>query len=292
MHSRDAFTAGLTPNRRRLHPILPSLLRIVAVRRRHLHGRGAADLAQPENGSSSTRHVPLSRRKGHDGSSFAPMTTSRCSPISWATSPNVVSFWRSTETATSPRGRSPGRPRCRGSRDAPCSSRSFGDTVAAGHAELWGSSLDARAVYAVASDTLGVPPGRIALYGYSLGSAIATELARDVSPKCLFSWHPSHRRARWRTVSHPAVACSIGQDSPGPHYDTEAIVRSFETPVGSLTECGRRDTCRHGPACIRHRKDAGGAAPPRAASHNDVVTRARSLLAWLARALGTSSGRD
>ena len=48
-----------------------------------------------------------------------------------------------------------------------------------------GVQLDARAAYGVARDSLGVPANRIALYGHSLGSAIAAELAREVHSEAL-----------------------------------------------------------------------------------------------------------
>ncbi|HEX6669493.1 MAG TPA: alpha/beta hydrolase [Gemmatimonadales bacterium] len=43
-----------------------------------------------------------------------------------------------------------------------------------------GLYLDAEAAYHYLRDSLGVPPGRIVLFGHSLGSAVAVELARRV----------------------------------------------------------------------------------------------------------------
>src|SRR5687767_3570551 len=94
-----------------------------------------------------------------------------------------------------------------------------------------GSSVDARAAYAVARDTLGVPPERIALYGHSLGSAIATELARAVGPEVLILVAPLTSA---RAIAHrvaPGGALLFRAGLARVHYDTESIVRSLDTPV-------------------------------------------------------------
>ena len=157
-----------------------------------------------------------------------------------------------------------------------------------------GSSLDARAAHAVARDTLGVPAGRIALYGYSLGSAIATELARDVGPEVLVLVAPftSARAMAHRVAPGGGLLYQAGLART--HYDTEAIVRSLETPV--WVAHGMRDGVI--PMDMGQRVFATARMPGElllleTAGHTDVVAEGgERYWAWLGRALGAGNGRD
>jgi fermentation-respiration switch protein FrsA (DUF1100 family) len=94
-----------------------------------------------------------------------------------------------------------------------------------------GSGIDAHAAWTVARDTLGVPARRIALFGHSLGSAVAAELAKRVGPEVLVLQSPltSARDMAGRMAMRPIMLLwgRIGRV----HYDTEAIVRTLDAPV-------------------------------------------------------------
>jgi fermentation-respiration switch protein FrsA (DUF1100 family) len=152
--------------------------------------------------------------------------------------------------------------------------------------------LDARGVYSVARDSLGVPPERIVLFGHSLGSAIAAELAREVKPEALVLVAPlTSVRDMARRIS-PAAAVLYWLRLARVHYDTEAIVRSLDVPVWVAhgtddevipMEMGRRvfDAARRkGELLVVERGD-----------HNGLVETARERYwDWLTRAMAGQAG--
>jgi hypothetical protein len=150
-----------------------------------------------------------------------------------------------------------------------------------------GSRLDARAVYAIARDSLGVPPGKVALYGHSLGSAIATELASEVDAEVLLLVAPmtSVRDMAYRVS--PTAILLFWTGLARVHYDTETIVRSLDAPVwvahGSdddviPAEMGRR--------VFAAAKVKGELLLVDAAGHNDLVDHAgERYWRWLSDAL-------
>lgn len=97
-------------------------------------------------------------------------------------------------------------------------------TYAAGH-------LDAQGAYGVARDSLGVPAERIVLFGHSLGSAIAAELARDVRPEALILVAPLTSVRDMAGRISPAARLLYWFRLVRVHYDTEEIVRSLDVPV-------------------------------------------------------------
>lgn len=150
-----------------------------------------------------------------------------------------------------------------------------------------GSRLDAQATYRVARDTLGVPPTRIALYGHSLGSAIAAELAREVDPEVLILVAPM---TSVRDMAHrisPTAILLFWTGLARVHYDTEAIVRSLDAPVWVAhgvhdevipVEMGRR--------VFAAAKVKGELLLVDAAGHNDLVDHAgERYWRWLGDAL-------
>ncbi len=151
-----------------------------------------------------------------------------------------------------------------------------------------GSGLDARAAYAVAHDTLGVPPARIALYGHSLGSAIATALAREVGAEVLLLVAPftSARAIAHRVAPGGGLLYRAGLART--HYDTEAIVRSLETPV--WVAHGARDAVI--PVEMGQRVFATARVPGElllleTAGHSDIVDQGGDRYwEWIGRALG------
>lgn len=97
-----------------------------------------------------------------------------------------------------------------------------------GYAE---SRLDARAVYAVARDSLGIPPERIAFFGHSLGSAIATELAVESQPEVMVLIAPLTSIREMAHLISPAAVVLYWARGVRVHYDTESLVRSLASPV-------------------------------------------------------------
>ena len=98
-----------------------------------------------------------------------------------------------------------------------------------------GTRLDARAAWSVARDTLGAAPREIALFGHSLGSAVATELAASLPegerPHALVLQSPftSVRDMARGIVFRPALLAwrAIARV----HWDSEAKVRALQLPV-------------------------------------------------------------
>jgi fermentation-respiration switch protein FrsA (DUF1100 family) len=90
---------------------------------------------------------------------------------------------------------------------------------------------DARAVYVLARDTLGFSAERVVIFGHSLGSAIAAELAYEVRPAALVLQAPlTSAREMARQISLPSVLL-FWAGLTRLRYDTEALVRSLDVPV-------------------------------------------------------------
>jgi pimeloyl-ACP methyl ester carboxylesterase len=152
-----------------------------------------------------------------------------------------------------------------------------------------GSQHDARAAYDHAVQALGVDPGRIALYGHSLGSAIATELAHaaEVSPSALVLQSPftSARDMARRIVLVPLGA--MWRLIARVHYDTERLVASLGTRVAVAH--GERDLIV--PAWMGRRVHAaarvrGPVLLVEQAGHNDVCEVAgEAYWEWMSNAL-------
>lgn len=159
-----------------------------------------------------------------------------------------------------------------------------------------GSRRDARATYRVAREQLGIDAARIAFYGHSLGSAVATELAAEHAPAALVllapftSAHDMARAMRFLPVS--ALWPIIGRV----RFDTHATVAALDVPVSVAH--GGRDLV----VPVRMGREVHAAARRQGellivtdAGHNDVVRVASTQYwPWLERALanrGASSAR-
>jgi len=100
-------------------------------------------------------------------------------------------------------------------------------------------ALDAQAAYDVAINTLGASPDRIAYYGHSLGSAVASELSVKHRPVALLLESPFTSAqdmaaviaGRWLIVGLWRLISRL-------HFDTVRIVASLNAPV-SVTHGGR-----------------------------------------------------
>ena len=156
-----------------------------------------------------------------------------------------------------------------------------------GHPTYEGARADARAAYAVARDSLGIAPERIAFFGHSLGSAIAAELASETPPEVMVLIAPlSSVRDMARLIS-PAASLLYLIRLVRVHYDTEALVRSLDVPVWVAhgtddqvvpTAMGRR--------VFAAAKVKGELLIVPGADHNDLVdTAGEPYWAWLTKAL-------
>ena len=151
-----------------------------------------------------------------------------------------------------------------------------------------GVRRDAHAAAALVRDSLGVPPSRTVLFGHSLGSAIATELAAGIKPYRLVLEAPfTSAREMARIVVARPVELVWGLISRV-HYDTQQLVRTLDTPVWVVH--GARDMVvpvRMGRAVFDAARVKGELLIIDGAGHNDVVlTGGARYWQWIARALG------
>ena len=150
-----------------------------------------------------------------------------------------------------------------------------------------GALHDARAAWRAAREQLGAEPSRIVLYGHSLGTAVAAELAREHAPAALVLLAPfTSVRDMVRGVGGRALHAAwplIGRVA----FDTRERVAELDAPV--WVAHGERDAV----IPVRMGRDVHAAARrkgelvtlPRA-GHNDVLDVERdSYWRWLVKAL-------
>jgi fermentation-respiration switch protein FrsA (DUF1100 family) len=160
----------------------------------------------------------------------------------------------------------------------------------AGRPTYEGSRLDARAAYAVARDSLGFAPEQIAIFGHSLGSAVATELASEVRPRVLLLQSPfSSARAMARVIVWRPVLLAWSMISRI-HFDTRHRVAELDTPV--WVAHGDRDfviPVRMGREVFGAARTPGELLIVRGAGHNDVgESGGTAYWRWMERALGAN----
>ena len=156
-----------------------------------------------------------------------------------------------------------------------------------------GSRTDAQAAYAFARDSLGFPPERIGLRGFSLGSAIATELATDVSPAVLVLEAPlSSARDMARIIIARPLHFAWERISRV-HFDTERRVKEIDTPV--WVAHGEDDLtipARMGRDVFAAAKVKGELLIVPDASHNEIIHLGdERYWQWLERALASGARR-
>lgn len=156
-----------------------------------------------------------------------------------------------------------------------------------------GLRLDAHAAHDFLTGPLAVDPRQIVVFGHSLGSAVAAELAAERPPRALLLQSPftsSHDLAR-RLVTLP-VASILRFVSRVP-YDTRERVESLEAPVWVIH--GARDMVipsRMGRAVYQAGRQRGELVIVESAGHNDLgISNQRAYWDWLHSALSSASRR-
>lgn len=151
-----------------------------------------------------------------------------------------------------------------------------------------GSQADADGAYRFVRDSLRVAPARIAFFGHSLGSAIATELAARQQPAALLLQAPF-------TSARDMAGRMVGYDLPDflwrvvsrLHFDTGAKVAQVQAPV-SVAHGGqdRLIPPGMGEAVYRAARVKGEWLLVPDAAHNDVSIRGgEAYWTWIGRAL-------
>ena len=153
-----------------------------------------------------------------------------------------------------------------------------------GSPDYLSSQRDARATYRLAREELGVDASRIALYGHSLGSAIATELAAEHAPAVLILEAPftsARDMARGMLAPVGPAWSAIARV----HFDTRAKVAQLDVPTWVVH--GERDgviPARMGRAVHAAARIPGELLLVRGAGHNDL-REGDGYWRWLERAL-------
>lgn len=134
------------------------------------------------------------------------------------------------------------------------------------------TKLDARAAYDYLRIALGIERSRLAYFGHSLGSAIATELAEAHPPAALILQSPfTSARAMARLIATPAVIL-VWRAITRIHFDTRKTVAELEVPVSVAH--GRRDRIvpfRMGVEVYHSARKKGQLLIVEGAGHNDVA---------------------
>lgn len=150
------------------------------------------------------------------------------------------------------------------------------------------TAMDARATLEAASAHLGVDPSSFVIFGHSLGSAVAAELAAVVGAKALVLESP-FTSARDMVARWPVVGFRVGWSLVSRvHYDTVARVRDLDIPV--FVAHGERDVVvppRMGRAVFAAAKVRGELLIVPKAGHSDVPdVGGERYWGWLAAAVG------
>lgn len=152
-----------------------------------------------------------------------------------------------------------------------------------------GSQLDAEAAYAFARDDLEIPAKRIAFFGHSLGSAIATELAVKHPPAAILLQSPF-------TSAQDMAGRMTGYRPPDflwklisrLYFDTGAKVAYVEAPVSVIHGgADRLIPAYMGEAVFNTAKIKGYWLLIPGAAHNDVaLLDSEAYWNWMIEALG------
>ena len=134
-----------------------------------------------------------------------------------------------------------------------------------------GAAADARAALAAVHRELGVTADGVVLFGHSLGSAIATELAREAPVRALVLQSPfSSARAMAKRMLLPGMS-GLWRLISRVHYDSVRHVADLACPV--FVAHGERDRiipARMGHAVFAAARSRGEFLLVSTAGHNDV----------------------
>lgn len=154
-----------------------------------------------------------------------------------------------------------------------------------------GSQADARAAYAVVRDSLGVPPERIGIHGFSLGTAVATELASEVGPSVLVLEAPFTSARDMARAGVLLPARLLWRWIARVHFDTRTRVAALDAPVWVIH--GSADVIipvRMGRAVHAAAQNRGEYVEIPRAGHNDLVDAGGAAYwRWLGRALAAGA---
>lgn len=149
------------------------------------------------------------------------------------------------------------------------------------------SLLDARAAWEFARESLYATPSSLAIFGHSLGSAVATELAAEVHPAALLLQSPFTSARDMATIISRLAGASWPAISRI-HFDSEARVRAIDTPV--WVAHGTRDLIipvRMGRRVFAAARVQRELLEIEGAGHNDVPDAGgERYWRWMAAALG------
>jgi fermentation-respiration switch protein FrsA (DUF1100 family) len=151
------------------------------------------------------------------------------------------------------------------------------------------TKLDALAAYDYLVSTFGVDASRIAYFGHSLGSAVATELAEVHRPRALLLQSPfSSARAMARLIVALPVAV-VWKAISRIHFDTVKAVSRLDVPVS--VSHGKRDRIvpfRMGLEVYDASKVKGELFVVETAGHGDVAaTAGDEYWKWIIASLNT-----
>jgi len=152
------------------------------------------------------------------------------------------------------------------------------------------TKLDARAAYDHLRVAFGVDRTRMAYFGHSLGSGVASELAEIHPPTALLLQAPfSSARAMARLIVWPAVVL-IWKEISRVHFDTRQVVSDLDVTVSVAH--GRRDRIvpiRMGIEVYEAAKIKGQLLLVERAGHSDVADIAgEDYWRWIDQALNPS----
>lgn len=157
-----------------------------------------------------------------------------------------------------------------------------------------GVGRDAEAAYAYATSNLHVDPSRVAYYGHSLGTAVASELAARHRPQVLILEAPfTSARDIAGTMFGSWFTGTIWPIASRIHFNTAAIVQSLDVPV--YVAHGEKDRVvpyRMGEEVYRKARMKGKWLFIPEAYHSDVRIRGgERYWEWIAEALEPVSSR-
>jgi len=161
----------------------------------------------------------------------------------------------------------------------------------AGSPTYTGASLDATAALAATREHLHVSAGDVILYGHSLGSAVATELASSTPPRALLLESP-FTSAREMGARMPIVGLRFFWSAISRvHYETRDRVAKLDVPVSVAH--GEGDIIipvRMGRAVFVAARKKGSLLIVAGADHNDVpIVGGDAYWRWFGEALRASA---